>query len=1355
MGDPFSTPAPGRPAPAVDVVVFAASAGGLSALWTVMRDLAADFPVPVIAMLHLPPDFSLDGLFQRLPMPVTWARGGEPLEAGRLVVCPPRSFVELLPNGHCALSPCEGGALEHPIDRLLASVARSFGERAIAVVMTGMGDDGAVGACELQRAGGCVLVQSAASAEHPSMPRAAIAAGAATMVMPLKELGHVIAELAAGKSRRQLRSEKEAIRRVFGDRGEVAALARERDWSATALGPAFSWPDELRLIVRTVMESPFPAAVWWGPELVQIYNDAWRQYLGVVKHPAALGGRARDTWAEIWHEIGPMVQRVLAEGEPQGREDHAVLIEHDNHTEETFVTFSYAPVRDAAGVVVAVHCTVWDTTRNVVVERRLKVLRDLAMQMADAESVRVACEHAAAALATAPLDAPFVLLYLVDPAKPQATLAGAAGVAPGSAAAPQVVVLSDDVSPWPLSRVVGDKAGDRPAEVRLDDLRSRCPDLPPMASTHPGIVPPRSALLRPLGLDGAQRPAGVLVFGLSPHRPFDEGYRRFVDLVAEQVRTGMAVARSRELERGRVDRLAELDRLKTEFFANISHEFRTPLTLMLAPLDELMRRRDLLPAALVEDVDTAARNAQRLMTLVTNLLDFSQIESARRTAHLAFHDLGVLTRDIASHFRSAVEGAGLRLRVEVDEQLPPVPVDPEMWTKILSNLLSNAFKFTFEGGITVQLKALRMHAELLVSDSGVGVPEHELPNLFKRFHRVRGVRARTAEGAGLGLAIAQDLVNRMGGQLQVRSRLGKGTDFTIWLPYKSFRPAGEAPGPDVGAPLSPDAVALAEQAAQWTGMEASAPAGVAADLIGPNGAHAETPERERIVVIDDNADMRDFLRRLLAVHWDVEVAPDGDAGLAAARRLRPAAILADVTLPGLGGFELLRRLRADAQLARIPVVLVTARAGETAAIEGLDAGADDYVAKPFSPRELVARVRAVIDRSGIDSALRASETGLRLALDAAQLGTFVWHIPEDRGEFDERNLALFGLEALGERRFSRTLAGLMPKEDRPANAAAVARALDPAGDGVFFSEHRIRRPGDGAVRWITAWGQTAFEGDPPRPVSMRGVCADVTSHKRAEHDRRASDESYRALFEAIDEALCVIDVLFDEAGHAVDYRFVEVNAAFVAQTGLPDATGRTARELVPGLEPFWFDVYGDVARTGRSRQFEHEARDLGRWYDVCAFRVGDRRNARLAVLFKDVSQARRSADAVRRSEARFRAFVTADADVVYRMSADGTEVREFDGQGLPSDTAQPRDQWMSRLVHPDDQPVLRAALDRAVRTVSVVELEHRVRRADGTFGWTRSRTVPVLDADGRIVEWLGAATGVAARRSAKDLGEAA
>ncbi|RYY69642.1 MAG: response regulator, partial [Comamonadaceae bacterium] len=385
------------------------------------------------------------------------------------------------------------------------------------------------------------------------------------------------------------------------------------------------------------------------------------------------------------------------------------------------------------------------------------------------------------------------------------------------------------------------------------------------------------------------------------------------------------------------------------------------------------------PASLVAEVEVAERNARRLVALVSNLLDFSQVESRRQPPHLAPVDLCALTTDIASHFRSAIDAAGLRLQIDCDARLPKVPVDPEMWTSVVSNLLSNALKFTFAGHITIRLNALRLHAEVVVADSGIGIPEHEIPNIFKRFHRVRGARARTAEGAGIGLSMVQDLVTRMGGQVQARSREGHGTSFVIWLPYKSLRMGvGAGPGIAPAQPLPDVAADLAQQAARW--ILDDQPSEVLHDLVGaphPQARPADGAPAGLVVVVDDNADMRSYLRRLLGGEWEVDACADAATALDLIRRRPPQAVVADVTMPGMDGFELLRRIRADIALLHIPVLLVTARAGESAAIEGLQAGADDYIAKPFSPRELLARVRAAIERARGEAALRESEAKYR------------------------------------------------------------------------------------------------------------------------------------------------------------------------------------------------------------------------------------------------------------------------------------------------------------------------------------------------------------------------------------------
>ena len=305
--------------------------------------------------------------------------------------------------------------------------------------------------------------------------------------------------------------------------------------------------------------------------------------------------------------------------------------------------------------------------------------------------------------------------------------------------------------------------------------------------------PPREATVLPIRLRERSEAAGFLVLGLHPGRAFDDTYRQFVRRIAEQIAIGLASARAYEQERQRAEALAEIDRAKTAFFSNVSHEFRTPLALMLGPLEEVLpEAREQLSPERHEQLVTVRRNAFRLLKLVNTLLDFSRIEAGRVQAAYEPTDLASVTSGIASVFRSAMENAGLRFSVECPPLAEPVYVDRDMWEKVVSNLLSNAFKFTFEGAVTVTLKSVDGAVELQVRDTGVGIPEDQRTRVFERFHRIEGTQARTYEGTGIGLALVQELIKLHSGHVRVESTVGQGSTFIVTIPLRHGAFAGGA-----------------------------------------------------------------------------------------------------------------------------------------------------------------------------------------------------------------------------------------------------------------------------------------------------------------------------------------------------------------------------------------------------------------------------------------------------------------------------------------------------------------------------------------------------------------------------------
>ncbi|WP_243147371.1 GAF domain-containing sensor histidine kinase [Scytonema sp. UIC 10036] len=614
-------------------------------------------------------------------------------------------------------------------------------------------------------------------------------------------------------------NEKSAAADWLKSGGEMGKVIRSMDWSKTPLGSIESWPQSLRTTVSLCLASNFPINIVWGPGRVQIYNDGYWPICG-DKHPHSMGQDYKECWLSAWDAVGEPCERATA-GETAFLENQRMFLDRNGYLEETFFTFSLSPIRDETGGVGGLFHPVTEMTQQTLAERRLKVLRDLAERTADAKTIEEACRLSAEALAAHELDLPFTLFYRLAPDGKQADLVGTTGLKPGSAACPTVVDLEASPELWALAEVAqwsGVVRGASGQTRQIDDLEQRFG--PFECSPYPET--PKSAIAFAIALPGLTHPWGVFVAGVSPRRALDEFYQTFYTLLGKSVTTAISNAHAYEEKRKRAEALAELDRAKTTFFSNVSHEFRTPLTLMLGPVEDALTDRDNpLSPPQRQRIEVMQRNGLRLLKLVNTLLDFSRIDSDRFQCVYDPTDLATFTAELASVFRSAIEKANLRLVVDCPPLAEPIYVEREMWEKIVLNLLSNAFKFTFTGEITVRLHQVGHQVELAVKDTGIGIPSKEIPRLFERFHRVKGVQGRTFEGSGIGLALVQELVKLHGGTVRVSSVEGEGSCFRVSIPTG----CAHLPPERIGATRTMTSTAIGaspyvEEALQWLTKEA-------------------------------------------------------------------------------------------------------------------------------------------------------------------------------------------------------------------------------------------------------------------------------------------------------------------------------------------------------------------------------------------------------------------------------------------------------------------------------------------------------------------------------------------------------
>ncbi|WP_206026075.1 ATP-binding protein [Roseimicrobium sp. ORNL1] len=1095
---------------------------------------------------------------------------------------------------------------------------------------------------------------------------------------------------------------------VLAGGGEMGARMREMDWSQSPLGPVEEWPQSLKTCVRILLTCRQPMFIWWGEQLINLYNDAYKSIVG-GKHPEALGQPASVVWREIWDAVQPRAESAMLKNEGTYDEALLLIMERYGYQEETYYTFSYSPVPNDQGGAGGIICTNTDDTRRIVGERQLELLRALATTTLDARTVQSACSQSIKALQTNRRDLPFAMIYLVDGSNTCVTLAGASGIASGHVAAPALVPLNDE-SLWPFVKVLTEH------QPRIVDLMEAWGDLP----SGDWEVPPRRAALLPISIAGESGQQGVLIVGLNPFRQYDSAYEGFISLVAGQISASLASAHGYEEEKRRAEALAEIDRAKTAFFSNVSHEFRTPLTLMLGPLEDTLRQPEAsMDAPVREELQVVHRNGLRLLKLVNALLDFSRIEAGRMKAVCEPVDLASLTAELAGAFRSAVEKAGMKLEVDCPPLSTPAYVDREMWEKVVLNLVSNAYKHTFEGSIRVHLTEQEGTACLSVQDSGIGIPEEALPRLFERFFRVEGSRSRTHEGSGIGLSLVQELVKLHGGSITATSSLGGGSTFEVRIPLGHAHLPGERPSAERLVATPQHAEAFLQEALRWADNGGTDQPLDDVPLPMPEAGEHEG-SHPRVVVADDNADMRDYLRHLLAPSYRVHTVGNGFAALEAVQSEPTDLVLTDIMMPGLDGFGLLRELRTDPLTRDIPIIMLSARAGEEARIEGIDAGADDYLVKPFSARELLARVAANLRlvRLRRENAARV-ESILESTSDAFIAVDHTWRITYANGRY--RRMVEPFVEA------SQDLVGQNLWEHVPGLAESEA--------GERYRHAMVTQEPDSFEVYYDPLQVIMEVRVFPSPGMLSIYLRDITQRRATEEALHDTRDRLEATLSAAEIGTWTWDIEKNEvtADRKLAQLFPMMKSGQVAsvqdylQHVHPDDRVRVQQDVATAL-------------AGERPGFECDVRLVMedgsiRWVTARGRiqRDEEGRAVRFPGVVVDITARKRAEEALRGNELRLRAVFSQASTLIAIVAADGTLLDCNDAAlaaakvELPVEKGRPY--WETSWWNQDAgvQKRIRAAIEAAVSGMPA-HFETNYYAGDGKTRWLDVHTTPVTDA---------------------------
>ncbi|KDN38662.1 hypothetical protein RSAG8_09337, partial [Rhizoctonia solani AG-8 WAC10335] len=766
------------------------------------------------------------------------------------------------------------------------------------------------------------------------------------------------------------------------------------DWDNSPLGPRDKWPLGLRLMIQYLMEKPIPSSILWGwPDQVIIYNDAYAKMIG-SKHPKIFGQRGREAWGEVWNSFSPVSDLIRA-GKSTFKTDGKLFFNSltELHLpEEVYHSWHWTPIWHEDGTVGGIWNTTWATTTKVIAERRLSCISELISRLADTRTQEQFGEQTLHVLSRNPLDLPFIALYWCqaenslppnDKGKAplalaylrhqtcpmvhiKLTLAGSVGIPSGHPMAKETIEYTLDPVTYlsarppmlsPTNSSISSSqssAGLDMSSVLISGSIELIDPLPAhLAKDLDGRAfkdVPRTAAILPISASSSpfSLPKCLLLVGLNTRREYDAEYASWLESLSAAMSNQLSVVLQREADVKMMVERERMDKAKTMFFTNVSHELRTPLTLVQAPLDQLMTSGGLSGDAMYK-LQLAARNCKRLKKLIDSIMDMSKIEAGHLAGKFRPVQLGHLTADIAALFRSLAEKKGLAYEIEIGagEMEPIVYVDLDLWEKIICNLLSNAFKYTTRGTVTVSVVHEPTESHVRVRDTGVGIPKDCLNQVFDRFFRVNNNRA---EGTGVGLSLTKELICLHGGQIFLESRTkdegegDSGSVFTVILPHgSSHLPVSLVQ--DVPWPSDAHGVLHKE-------MEYHMPAGWTLSNR-PIRLVDQLVTRTRVLFLQH------YSLKKMTLFWfpylTVLEAQDGCEALQIAKSQKLHMVLCDVMMPKMDGPELVRELRGERKTKFLPVIFVTASDDESL-FGGKEEGAVDCIGKPFRARDILARV---------------------------------------------------------------------------------------------------------------------------------------------------------------------------------------------------------------------------------------------------------------------------------------------------------------------------------------------------------------------------------------------------------------